>query len=798
MGSPLRVIRKNKKLLMAISTVLAMFAFLFIGPWSQFGAPATTIKNPEVFTWKYGTVTQADVYHELALRHAVNNFLRATAAELQTPEANMRAREIGDPTESSVVQSMIYAKKAEQLGIVPDDAAINNLLEYWTEGRIPQSRIVQIMRRISVPDSSKRESRTLKEHELFDTLRKQLQASYVQQAVARQYGRNNGRAIVFAGDTPADRWHYYLQLNRKATVQVFPVAVADFVSQVSDPSDQTLQAFYDQYKNTIAGPVSPTPGFRQPAKAKFQYFKVNYEKLVAEEMPKVTEQEIKDYYEANKDRDYRKKRLPELPPEGAALPGENPGETTAPPTGEQTPPMETSTGKDVPAAKADEKSPPTAGAKTEGDKATEMKSDAKKTDSPKASLPKTPKSDGKSAPKGKQSSQLRKPASLDGELLALADEVLLAQKTDAKTPATKPADTKATDAKAAETKAADAKAPDTQTPDTQTPTTSIPLIEYEPLEKVAEEVRKHVAEQKVDDRIQKAFTPLMERVNKYRSELGRFRVKLGPEPAPLDIAALAKEFDVEAKDTAMISAQQAYDETDIGRSQGQISLTTFRAPSFIEMAYATRAPIQTFEPKESEDIDRNRYLWWKTAERAENTPALADIKTEVVQAWKMIEARKPAKAKAEEYAKQVQEANLPMRDVLTAVPGAEVATAGPFSWLDRSLGQTPEMSKVSGVKDPGNEFMRTVFSLDPNQTGVAPNFPENTFYVVQLESTAPPLDELENGFMSAMASPMSAQTYAVVGALDHRYDAAAWLKELEDQFEVKSVRSTEPEEGEGD
>jgi hypothetical protein len=201
------------------------------------------------------------------------------------------------------------------------------------------------------------------------------------------------------------------------------------------------------------------------------------------------------------------------------------------------------------------------------------------------------------------------------------------------------------------------------------------------------------------------------------------------------------------------------------------------------VAFASKPALPTFDPKESEDNDRNRYLWWKIADEQPHTPPLADIKPEVVKAWKMIEARKPAKAKAEKLAEEVRKSKLPIREAMEGTKNADVITAGPFSWLDRGMfRQAPQIAKVAGVEMPGPDFMKTVFSLDPKETAVTSNLPENIYYVVQVESFEPPLDILENGFMTAMANPSSAQEYAVVGAQEHYYDDRAWFKELQDQF----------------
>jgi hypothetical protein len=788
MASPLHTFRKNQKLMMAVITIMAMVAFVFFGPWSGMGGPEPQgPKDNDVFTWKYGTVTQAEIQHAAMLRQMVNHAL-LTAAEKAGVMTNQTARELqmlfpSDPQQ--VASAMMLSKKAEQLGLVADDRLVNQFLREITGGKLTDVQISEIINSTQFGNRGH-----LTEADVFETLRWGLQSIYAQNVFSRSLDRGSrfGYGYGFAGDTPADRWNYYCQLNRKATAQIHAVAVADFVSQVADPSDAELQSFYDKYKNQEPNPRSKEPGFTQPYRAKFQYFKANYDQMVAEEKPKITDEEIKKEYETNKDRDYLKKKLPDPLPSSAEQPEAGKADTTTPPADPNATPAPAEGTKSSPAAET----APTADAKDADTKKADEKTSGES------------KEGGKSAPSEKKSSSFDRARSLDGEQLALADESLLAQNTkgsDEKTPDTKTPDAKTTDGKAADAKSADTKASETTTPDAKasdakTPdAAALPPIEYEPLDKVADKIRDRLADQKVSERIQKAFEGLMKHLSKYRTEASAFRAEVGPKPQPLDIAALAKQYGVEGKETEMISAWQALDDTDLGKSS---TFVGYNQIPFIQLAYGYPPripPIQTFDPKETFDNDRNAYLWWKVEEEKSKVPHLAEIKPEVVKAWKLIEARKPAQKKAEELAAEVRKAGRPMSDVLT---GSAVATAGPFSWLDRDLNQRADISKVSGVTDPGREFMEKVFSLEAGGVGVATNKLENTFYVVQVEKYEPDTADLENGFMSAMASPITSQTYAEVGARERASDGNWWSADLQKQLEFKAAPASESGSGSSD
>src|SRR5262245_57255765 len=78
---------------------------------------------------------------------------------------------------------------------------------------------------------------------------------------------------------------------------------------VPEPTDTELTAFFDQYKkrepqpNFIGGLELPSasPGFAVPRKVEVQYLKAEYDKLLAKAETEVKDEEIKDFYEKNKD-----------------------------------------------------------------------------------------------------------------------------------------------------------------------------------------------------------------------------------------------------------------------------------------------------------------------------------------------------------------------------------------------------------------------------------------------------------------------------------------------------------------
>ena len=94
---------------------------------------------------------------------------------------------------------------------------------------------------------------------------------------------------------------------------------------------------------------------------------------------------------------------------------------------------------------------------------------------------------------------------------------------------------------------------------------------YEPLEKVEDEIRKTLAGEKANQMINETFQRLSAKMREYSSARGEYEAarKTNPnleEPEPLDLPALASAEGLEAKETDLVSADELYADTDLGKS----------------------------------------------------------------------------------------------------------------------------------------------------------------------------------------------------------------------------------------
>ncbi len=515
MASPFSVFRKHQKVMLAAITILAMFAFVFISPWGRgnSGGAGGGGKALEVATWKYGSISQSDISSRLATRKIVNKFMADAikAAGAKGAFSEKQPAVHGFPENpANVLDAIILHKKAEQLGLAVTDETVNQFInDQITDNKLNGEDLAAVIRNMS--GSGMR----LTQEYLVDALRWELEVMNLEELLYSD--------VASGSATPEQRFDHFSRLYRRATVQVLPVDVKDFVSKVPAPSDDVLRAFFEQYKEQYSLPDFPDPGFRVPTRVKVQYFQAKVEDFVAAEKPKVTDAEINEYYEKHKD-SFRKPtddsgtsadttKKPEKSPPGDSTKSEQKTDKSSPDKTDKTGGKKPESDKNAqqgkePAREGDKAGPSTekpaaekadsvknaekpaadkSADKPVGDKRTADKTppvvpspdktpvgdkDAGKADSP-------PPADAKTPPAGKSAFDLLLPRQRATEtLLALADTDPPAPPTvadkdaainpkpaDAKAADAKPGDSKPTDAKTGDAKPADAKSADAKPAD---------------------------------------------------------------------------------------------------------------------------------------------------------------------------------------------------------------------------------------------------------------------------------------------------------------------------------------------
>jgi hypothetical protein len=616
---------------------------------------------------------------------------------------------------------------------------------------------------------------------------------------------------------PAQRFEYYARLNRRASAEVMPLAVGDFVDQVADPSKAELQEFYDRYKNDFPNPDSPDPGFKEPQRATFQYFKADIEQLTEKIKPEITEEEISKYYDANKeqfrafDLDHEEATTDESKAEEKS--GEAKPEDQKP---ADEPKADTEKGEHKSSQTEGEKPAPsdeTPQSKTEGETPAEVKPTDPKPEESEANIdepsPQTVRARARSAvrlvsttladndpPPDTQPAQQgaddeTPPAKTSGEASG---------EPDAGTAEEKPTDEKPADAskKPGESQAAEKseEPPAEKTPQAAAPAEKPAEPRFEPLEKVADTIRTSLARSRAEERVSAQFDELSAEMRRHADELDIYSAEKGINPkarppAPLDLAKLAEGKDVQALELESVTAAEAA-ETDLGKAFRVVPNPRTQFPftlPFVSFAFAETLP--TYKSEVIQDNENHAYLFWKTGEEPAFVPPLDQIRDKVVLAWKMVKARDLARQRAEEFAVQARSLKKPLVDLFASQSKLKITDTGPFSWLTlgnvpAQPGAQPRLSEVEGVDRAGPDFMKAAFALEPAGIGVAMNEPQTFAYVIRLIEFEPPMEELRDDF--ARTNP---SRYMAVSLEEQRAIYRAWLEELNKDAGVTWIRQAD-------
>ncbi|HEY1602206.1 MAG TPA: hypothetical protein VGG64_21570 [Pirellulales bacterium] len=752
MASPFAVFRKNERWMMAVVGVLAMIAFVFFDPLFGMRSGRGTGDDPVVAeTVLYGNIHESELQRMLASRALANQFIQRTIAAAFGYNAQGY---FGPDSESDVVDTMLRARKADQMGMKITDDEITRILQLFSNDRLTGEQFAEILQSMSGRKGG------ISRRQLYDALRTELLSRRLVEGYAGSQQT-----------TPAERWESYQRLNNRAVIEAIPVAVADFVDKVAEPDDAAVQKLFDTYKFNEPQPGAPVPGFKIPAKVAIQYFTAEYEQF--EDLDSVSYPEIVNEYERSKDTRYLYSGNLDIPnPEAGASAGDKPDaeKSETAPAGEADSSAEKPADDEKSGGKSDEATPPAA--------------DAPASEAAPESKPAAPPQ------------QSRDSRGLLGTELALAN---VDQAEDEKSEDTKNGTAQAAaDAPAAAKPAADAekeptdessapKKPDPKVmslKDEYALPTDVTPPKYDPLWKVEPDIRAELARVKAAEKMQEVLTQVREKMVKYGNDRTRWEVKhetdktLAP-PKSLDFNALAAEYHLATHTTNLLTGYELREVDGIGESfVGQ-------GTPFVPYAFGSW---QLYQAGMSVDSAGNRYLAWKTEQEPARVPELSEVRDEVVRASKMIEARKPAAEHAKTLSETATKDSITLGE-LAVRDGLPIVKPDPFSWL--TYGSTPNinnrvpprLSSVTGIEDAGNDFMQVVFSQPEKGKSLAYNNPQTIIYVFQVMEYEPGNEVLRRSFLAD-----DYFTYARVDEPRQRQLLSAWNNSIQQESGLKWVR----------
>ena len=779
MAGSFHIFRRYQKAALAGLAIMAMLAFFVLPPVLQMGSAGGPTADSVVVSWKGESLRESGLERAVIARRALNQFLMALQAAASGSE---RVQPPLRDDEKAVVDSLLMAREAEANGIVVSDAVINDFLAIWTGDRVPQADIRGVIDQL-------RERAGVTEQDIFNGLRTLLLGERMQALALRGTG--------FASAPPGWRWDAFRRLEQSATVEVVPVIVETLGGEVAEPTTAALEAVYTKYKDDLPRAAADTPGFREPARIRYDALVATPDGFVAEAEKAVTDEQIAKFYEENKDAMYKQVAKPDEAAANGAEPdkaGEKAGEKAAPPADESKPEAKPADKAEGPPAAAPEAGKPAAPAPA--------------APAPAEPEPAPPAGDPKAA-NGTRAGAIRAVAFRQpGEAVAEAVKEPAKEATAVAdgAPAAPPSATgekPASDAAAGQTPAkpaADAEKPvagepaadkepvakDGDKPAATPETKPEEKPSYEPLDKVRDDIRKRLAREAADKKLGEIFDKVAGRIATYADDV---ELALGvgePVPPAPSVEKLAAEHGLEAVRSDFVDASDAIAAGGVGTSF-QLSFSQpmgVRQVQWADMLFSPDAA--RWRPVATRDFAGNRYLSWKTEDRPEFTPAFADVRDDVEQVWRLMEARPLAKQRAEKLATAA--AGKELTAAIAGQEGMEVTKVGPFTWLTRGtapFGSAPMISQPAGVQMAGGEFMEAVFGLEPGGTATAFNEPKTICYCIRLVAYEPEEAILQQRFTDDSADP---RRLAMLADDEVRDVRDRWMAGIEKRYGVEWKR----------
>jgi hypothetical protein len=791
-NSPFEIFRRNLKPLMVFLTALALFAFVVLPVLDQYMRQNEGTRNEQVvatFDGQKLTRERAEGFtrghratlmflEDLAQRTLANGGRPQTAGFATDAQNQISSLGINpEPSLEGSIRTFVFAGQASKKGYALSDSELSVWLERFCDGMYTEAELNSL--------AKKRSSNSMN----LPMVKEQLKLHMLAQVFI-----NRGYAGLRV-TTPDQTWRSFKKLNEKATANTYAVLVSDYLDAVDklDVDNAAVVDLFNEGKDRFPNPDSAEVGFRQRYKAKFQYISGSTENFLADEISKLTEEELRAAYKKKVDeqlilREPLTTEAVEPATEPKAEPATEPKAepATEPKAEPATEPKAEPATEPATEPKAEPATEPATEPKAEP--ATEPK--AEPATEPKAE----PAAESKAEPTEGDSSQafqasaVRLVTTQNQEGGKGADETNSAETdvADEKPADEKPADEKPADEKPADEKPADEKPAD-EKPADEKPADEKPaddLAPEEPAVGTFEEERAdlevQLATPRARDRLDEAMSQIFNEMQKYfNKEASRSDPNAPTESEPLDLAALAKSYGLTYEEIGFHDVLSIRDEP-ISESElyypGDLDVSAaFSQPGFVQLMYTLDSNGEPEKPRFSPLRTATRdgggfkqYVSWKTEDRAANIPTLDQVRAEVVNAWRMTKARDLATAAATEIANA---ANAPDATLAGSVPedrkkGFLNESLPEFQWMEPTYsprmmemisrfgaemasGIPPDSATIGNVPsldNVGEEFMKAVFTASVNQAKVAMNRTGTVVYVVQPTAFKPADDILYGRF----------------------------------------------------
>ncbi len=768
MATPFTVFRRYSGVMMAFFGALLMISFVVADPLMNWmsgrngSGPAGGGKEVAV-SWNGGQLTEQQLSQLVMHRRILAQFQQAvyeigtrSAYEAGVSEAelqNLRVQPLALPAtseegvERDVVITKLVAEAASKSGMVVTNEMISDYLLNLGRSRVSKDQMRGLMSQINAGGGARASIEFV-----FELLREAM--------LARNYQMSYAYAVSTV--LPQERWADWKKFNDQITLEAVPVPVADFVSQVGEPTDAELQELFEEFKDREPSPdilrdygnlelPSPNPAFTVPRKVTLQFVKADFQKMADDREDDVTAEEIQKYYDENKDLFIRA---------DADLSDEDENEQAASAAEEPQ-----STENDAAAADAAESSSGEATA-LETPPAEAPATETPATEPPAAESPKPTDSGAAGNASPFRLVAMQEPA---------ADVAIDAP------PAEQPAEAAPSAEGAAAEEPADAE-PATEEPKTEEPASEEAASDdsaaedaveaapkYQSLDEVRDQIRRRLAEEKAAEAMRKLIDDAYGELNSSYSDYltAQFDAQDANQPAPelpaalVDLKPLAEKYALSAEKTTALSVLELQ-AVPLGKSLCPAYTLQRRGEDgspqavpqplwyllFVNDKLEKHQPVIAFEPSTNDG-----YVAMVVEDTPRKTPKFEEVREQVVEAWKKRKATQLALKHAEELAAKVKESGRTLKDFFASDDQIQVGVTDPFSFVTMT-GMSPttgaitlQLSNPEPLQAAGPELLQRAFELRDGEIDTALNYSRDTAYLFRVNERLRSEEEMKADFL---------------------------------------------------
>ncbi len=821
MASPIRWFRKHSQFFIVVFGVVLMAIFGLGSVMSSLNpadfAGGTEVENPVIAEWAGGELTNQELYRmrraHFASQRLVRNVYKYAVDQNGGNQFQPSAQILppidpgaANPTDAlynaEVLNRFLMAEQAKAEGfIVDEDMAYQYVLQFAGEAGLSRDQLKQLNREVN------------NEFPLTAVIR-HLQTELLWQQMENM--ATSGFAFALAGNvpyrfsavSPTEAMELYARVNRKIECRVLPVSVEEYLSKVGEPTDSDLKPIFEEGRYQYARLNFEEPGFKQPPKAKIQYFIAEMETFLQNEMAKLSDEEVQAEYDRLVEEEDN--LVMQLVPQNdeAKADGATDGEgldDAASANDEDSVPVEQD--DPAPAMEDDDPAPALIDDESNTNASEESGNEAE-------SNPETDDNDGEDSDEDSTSGgytslklqaeeatsdSSQEPDEESGKDSGDSDKSTgESQQDDASTTE----GSESTQEQSDESGASDATSTEEESPevaDTDTEQVDDPVIEDEkpqrepkPIQDVAEDIRRRLSTEAAREALDKVVDAIDDELRKFQKKRSSWEFEKEREkdtelemPVPPDYKALADQYGVQFLETGLVDVNEVQKEK-IGEVARIDFVNQRPMPVNIANEIFTQLEATSLYQHRSADDFRNssKVIYWLSEKVKQKVPTFEEARDSVVKYWKHNQSIELALKNASEIADQLKASGTTLAD---KYPEKSKDT-GAFSWFS-TFGRFGYGSPV-GVVDAGEDFMKSAFSLESGGLTTALNGARDTAYVIQMtKEPDTSLEEVGTEYLEKKFFLTNRIPQEVIQAkAEYRIEEnGKWLTDLLEKMDVKVV-----------